>query len=52
MDDTAKFKREFVKDLYFSIDLFETYDSKPPTTGLGTANKNDFGLTTALGYSF
>jgi len=47
---TAKIKREFVKDLYFTIDLFETYDSKPPT-GTG-AIKNDFGLTTALGYSF
>ena len=46
---TAKIKREFIKDLYFSIDLFETYDSKPQAPG---AKQNDFGLTTALGYSF
>ena len=45
----AKIKREFVKDLYFSVDLFETYDSKPPQEG---ANKNDFGITMALGWSY
>ena len=40
-----KLKREFVKDLYFSVDFFESYDSKPP---LVSANKNDLGLTMAL----
>ena len=46
---TSKIKREFIKDFYFSIDLFETYDSDPPQQG---AKKNDFGITTALGWSF
>ena len=45
----AKVKREFVKDLYFSIDLFETYDSNPPQEG---AKKNDLGFTMALGWSY
>ena len=45
----VKLKREFLKDLYISLDLFETYDSNPPQEG---AKKNDFGVTTALGWSF
>jgi len=46
----AKVKREFIKDLYFSVDLYETYDSRPPTqTG---AKKNDFGITMAFGWSY
>ena len=46
----AKVTREFIKDLYFSIDLYETYDSNPPAQTGG--RKNDFGLTTSLGYKF
>ncbi len=45
----AKVKREFVRDLYFSIDLFETYDSNPPQEG---AKKNDLGFTMSLGWSY
>jgi len=44
----TKLKREFVKDLYFSVDFFESYDSNPP---LESANKSDFGMTMALGWS-
>ena len=47
---TAKLKREFIKDLYFSVDLFETYDSRPPQQL--TDKKNDFGITMALGWSY
>lgn len=46
----AKISREFIKDFYFSIDLYETYDSNPPSQSEG--RKNDFGLTTSLGYKF
>jgi hypothetical protein len=48
---SSTFRREiFFKDLYFSINFFETYDSDPPQ--LGSQQKNDFGITTALGWKF
>jgi len=46
---TARLKREFLADLYFAVDLFETYDSKPPQEG---AKKNDLGFTISLGWSY
>lgn len=45
----AKVKREFVRDLYFSVEVFETYDSNPPQE---SAKKNDFGFTMSLGWSY
>ncbi len=45
---TTKVKRKFAMDLYFSVAFFETYDSKPPQQ---SANKNDLGMTMALGWS-
>jgi putative salt-induced outer membrane protein YdiY len=41
-------KIELVKDLYWSFSLYENYDTHPPVN----APKNDFGLTTSLGYRF
>jgi hypothetical protein len=45
----AKLKREFIRDFYLSIDLFENYDSRPPQT---SANRNDFGISMALGWTY
>lgn len=47
----TKVRREFFSDLYFSVDFFETHDSDPPRQGRDV-EKNDYGLTTALGWSF
>jgi putative salt-induced outer membrane protein YdiY len=42
-------KYEFVDNLYFQLEVYGSYDSKPP--GLGAVS-SDYGLTTSLGYSF
>jgi putative salt-induced outer membrane protein YdiY len=40
---------EFVKDLYFEIKLYGSYDNKPPSE---ESENSDYGVTTSLGYSF
>lgn len=40
--------RELVSNLYLNIGITEVYDSKPPND----ANKNDFSITSSLGWSF
>jgi hypothetical protein len=45
--DTS-FKSDIVGDLYWSINLFESYNSEPPA-GQKT---NDFGVSAAVGWSF
>ncbi len=42
-------KRELLKDFYFSVDLYESYDSEPPQAG---AKKNDLGVTMSLGWKY
>ena len=44
----AKYRHEFIKDLYFAFGLVADYDSEPPTE----AQSTDWNLTTSLGYSF
>jgi putative salt-induced outer membrane protein YdiY len=39
---------EFIKDLYWNLRVYENFDSKPPVN----APKNDFGITTGLGWKF
>jgi putative salt-induced outer membrane protein YdiY len=39
---------EFIKDLYWNLRVYENFDSKPPIN----APKNDFGITTGLGWKF
>lgn len=46
--DTS-FRQNIIGNLYWNVDLFETYDSQPPQPD---APKNDFGITTSLGWSF
>jgi hypothetical protein len=40
---------EIVKDLFFEVSLYGSYDSDPGETAL---SNSDYGLTTSLGYSF
>ena len=41
-------KREPVKDFYFSVGVYDSYDTIPSSP---TASENDYGLTTSLGWS-
>jgi hypothetical protein len=43
-------KREIIKDLFFELSLYESYDSDPPSDG-GTTT-TDYGIVTSLGYKF
>ena len=45
---TGNLKIELIKDLYWSFQLYENYDTRPPVN----ASKNDFGVTTSLGWKF
>ncbi len=44
----AKFRYEFIKDLYFAVGLVADYDSEPPTGAEGM----DWNFTTSMGYTF
>ncbi len=50
IESGAEGRHEFFKDFFFKLKIFNSYDSKPPTEG--TTKKNDFGLTTSVGWSF
>lgn len=45
----SAFKREFWKDVFFSLNVFDTFDSRPPTEG---ADNNDVGVTFAFGWTY
>ena len=40
---------EVIKDLYFSVNLYNIYDSDPPIEDVA---KNDFSISTSLGWTF
>lgn len=42
-------RREIVSDFYLDLSVYQSYDSDPPDV---TAEKDDYGITTSLGYSF
>jgi putative salt-induced outer membrane protein YdiY len=44
----SSFKSDIVGDLYWSINLFESYNSDPPEA----RKSSDFGISAALGWSF
>jgi hypothetical protein len=44
----GKARIEIVRNLYWALTVYETYDSDPPSA---TSRKNDFGITTSLGWS-
>jgi len=49
VDGKLRSRYEMVKDLFFEVSLYGTYDSDPGETAI---SKSDYGLTTSLGYSF
>ncbi len=46
---TASIKREIVSDFYVSLSIFDSYDSRDPTT---LTAKNDWGPTVSIGWQF
>jgi hypothetical protein len=45
----ASVKREIWKDLFLSLSMFDTFDSRPPNPA---AEKNDVGLVLSVGWSY
>ena len=45
----AGVKRELLKDFFFSVNLYETYDSDPPNPEFDT---NDVGIVMSVGWSY
>jgi hypothetical protein len=45
----AKARIEILRNLYWSLTFYDSYDSEPPSE---TSRKNDLGLTASLGWSF
>ncbi len=45
----ASAKREFWKDVFLSINMFDTFDSRPPNA---TADKNDVGVALSFGWTY
>jgi putative salt-induced outer membrane protein YdiY len=48
MQTTSDLRIKIVKDLYWGFHLYENFDSKPPVR----ADKNDFSISTSLGWKF
>jgi hypothetical protein len=46
---SARVKREFFKDLFVGLSLYNTYDNRPPNP---TANTNDVGVVVSIGWSY
>ena len=42
-------RQELISDLFIDVSLYHSYDTDPPDV---TAEKDDYGVTTSLGYSF
>jgi hypothetical protein len=49
LEANASAKREIVSDFYISLSVFDSYDSRNPTTGQA---KNDWGPTLSIGWQF
>jgi hypothetical protein len=45
----ASAKREVLKDFFISLNLFDSYDSRPPTSSVNT---NDIGVVLSFGWSY
>jgi Protein of unknown function, DUF481 len=45
----AGVKREVWKDVFFAVNVFDTFDSRPPTAG---ADRNDVGIVMSFGWSY
>ena len=49
LEASASAKREIVSDFYLSLSIYDSFDSKDPSTGLA---KNDWGPTLSIGWQF
>jgi hypothetical protein len=49
LEASASLRREVFTDFYFGVKGYESYDSEPATEG---AQKNDWGVSLTVGYSF
>ena len=45
----AGLKREIWKDVFFAINMFDTFDSRPPST---SADRNDVGVVMSFGWTY
>lgn len=45
----AAVKREFWKDLFLSLSMYDSFDSRPPNPD---AARNDVGVVTSIGWSY
>jgi hypothetical protein len=45
----SNLRQKIIGDLYWNLNLYETYDKRPPQPN---ARKNDFGITSSIGWSF
>ncbi len=48
-DLDTRIRYELFKDFFWSVTLFDNYDSDPPSEG---SERNDFGIDTSVGWSF
>lgn len=49
MEFNSNLRFEVFRDFFVTMTLYDSYDSQPPS---GTAEKNDYGFTTGLSWSF
>jgi hypothetical protein len=49
LEASASAKREIVSDFYLSLSVFDSFDSRDPTTG---QSRNDWGPTVSIGWQF
>lgn len=49
LNTNLRLRQEFVKDLFWSVNLYGSYDSRPPS---GAVAKEDYGIVTSLEYEF
>jgi hypothetical protein len=42
-------KREVLKDVFISVNMFDTFDSRPPSE---SADRNDVGIVLSFGWSY
>jgi hypothetical protein len=45
---TSNFRIELVKDLFWNLNVYENFDSRPPVS----AKRNDLGISTSFGWKF
>lgn len=52
LEFNASLRFELFKDFFWGANAFDSFDSDPPDSGRQAREKNDFGVSTSIGYSF